>query len=78
MDKDHEKIWAAIDNIAKINGMSVSRLAKVAGLDATAFNKSKRAYPSGKLRWPSTESVAKVIKSVRLSWGDFLRMVETA
>ena len=76
MDKDHEKIWAAIDTIAKTNGMSVSKLAKTAGLDATAFNKSKRAYPSGKLRWPSTESVAKVIKSVHMNWSDFLRLVE--
>jgi phage repressor protein C with HTH and peptisase S24 domain len=76
MDKDHSKIWAAIDGIAKLNGISVSRLARTAGLDATAFNKSKRAYPSGKLRWPSTESITKVIKSVSMDWNDFLKLVE--
>ena len=44
MDTEHNRIWQTIDKIAYINGISVSALAKKAGLDATAFNKSKRFY----------------------------------
>jgi phage repressor protein C with HTH and peptisase S24 domain len=78
MKNDHSKIWTAIDRIAVQNNMSVSALAKRAGLDATAFNKSKRAYPSGKLRWLSTESLAKVIHAVDLSWAEFTELLDAA
>ena len=62
----HKQIWAAIDAIAEVRGMSVSALAKSAGLDATAFNRSKRFGPYGRERWPSTESLAKVLKAGNL------------
>ena len=38
----HKQIWAAFDGIAEAQGISVSALSKRAGLDATAFNPSKR------------------------------------
>jgi phage repressor protein C with HTH and peptisase S24 domain len=41
--------------------MTASGLARKAGLDATSFNKSKRTSPEGRDRWPSTESIAKVL-----------------
>jgi phage repressor protein C with HTH and peptisase S24 domain len=62
----HKQIWAAIDAIAGGRGMSVSALAKSAGLDATAFNRSKRFGTYGRERWPSTESLAKVLKAANL------------
>lgn len=71
MNKEHSKIWKVIDKIAFINGLSVSALAKKAGLDATAFNKSKRFYPSGKCRWPSSESICKVLKVTNMDWENF-------
>ena len=58
----HSQIWHAIDALASRHGLSPSGLAKLAGLDPTTFNKSKRAA-GGKLRWPSTESVAKALKA---------------
>ncbi len=76
MDTEHSKIWGTIDKIAYINGISVSALAKKAGLDATAFNKSKRFYPSGKFRWPSTESICKVMRATNLSWEQFNKYLE--
>ena len=76
MAKEHDDIWGVIDRIALMNSMSVSALAKKAGLDATAFNRSKRAYPSGKCRWPSTASLVKVLKASSLSWRDFTRILE--
>ncbi len=57
----HERIWGAIDAIAARNGLSVSGLARRAGLDPTAFNKSKRIAGGGRLRWPTTESLAKIL-----------------
>ena len=68
---EHLKLWDLIDKVAYVNKISVSALAKKAGLDATTFNRSKRFYPSGQPRWPSTESLFKVIESLDMSWKDF-------
>ncbi len=68
----HAEIWAAIDGLAARHSLSPSGLAKRAGLDATTFNKSKRSTRDGKLRWPSTESVAKVLEATGATIGEFL------
>ncbi|MGZ8409437.1 MAG: S24 family peptidase [Hyphomicrobium sp.] len=57
----HSDIWRSIDRLATAHGLSPSGLAKCAGLDPTTFNKSKRITREGKLRWPSTESIAKIL-----------------
>jgi phage repressor protein C with HTH and peptisase S24 domain len=62
----HKQIWAAIEAIAEVRGLSVSALAKSAGLDAVEFNRSKRFGRYGRERWPSTESLAKVLKAGNL------------
>ncbi len=67
----HEDIWRAIDILAISHGLSVSGLAKKAGLDSTAFNKSKRFQPTGKKRWPSMESIIKVLNATNSSLEDF-------
>jgi phage repressor protein C with HTH and peptisase S24 domain len=71
----HADIWAAIDRLAEVNGLSASGLAKRAGLDATTFNKSKRVMLDGRERWPSTESVAKVLNATGTSFGEFVALV---
>lgn len=58
----HNQVWSAIDALAERQKMSVSRLARTAGLDPTTFNKSKRVANDGRQRWPSTESLAKVMQ----------------
>lgn len=72
----HERVWAAIDALAQQNSLSTSGLAKRAGLDSTAFNKSKRFSSDGRARWPSTESIAKIIEATRSSLDDFFLLVE--
>ena len=67
----HSDIWAAIDHLAEAHGLSASGLARRAGLDPTAFNRSKRTAPSGKARWPSSESLAKVLDCLDVSFEDF-------
>jgi len=58
--------------------MSPSGLARLAGLDPTTFNKSKRGSANGKLRWPSTESLAKVLSAAGASLEDFVSLVSDA
>ncbi|MGL4291025.1 MAG: S24 family peptidase [Phreatobacter sp.] len=71
----HADIWAAIDKLAESHGLSPSGLAKRAGLDATTFNKSKRVMSDGRERWPSTESIAKVLNATHTVFGDFVALV---
>ncbi|MCO6048316.1 helix-turn-helix transcriptional regulator [Mesorhizobium sp. RP14(2022)] len=72
----HERVWAAIDALAARYSLSASGLAKRAGLDSTAFNKSKRCSVDGRPRWPSTESLAKVIEATGSSLDEFLSLVD--
>jgi len=71
----HKQIWTAIDALAAKNRLSASGLAKLSGLDPTTFNKSKRGAPSGKLRWPSTESISKVLAATGASLEEFVALV---
>ena len=71
----HSQIWGAIDALARKHGLSASGLAKAAGLDPTTFNKSKRHTPEGRERWPSTESVAKVLMATNEALDDFVALV---
>ena len=72
----HMQIWSAIDDLARRHGFSASGLARKAGLDATTFNKSKRQTADGRLRWPSTESIAKILEATGASMGEFLALVD--
>lgn len=68
----HRAVWDGIDALARRHGLSVSALAKLAGLDATAFNVSKRISKDGRERWPSTESIAKVLEATSESFDVFI------
>jgi phage repressor protein C with HTH and peptisase S24 domain len=71
----HDDIWRAIDSLAAEHGLSASGLARRAGLDATAFNPSKRIGGDGRARWPSTESVAKVLAATGTGIDAFASLV---
>ena len=71
----HVQVWGAIDTLAARYGMTASGLAKKAGLDATTFNKSKRQTAEGRLRWPSTESIAKVLDATGATLDEFMNLV---
>lgn len=74
----HEDIWRAIDTLAAESGLSASGLARSAGLDPTTFNRSKRRMPDGRSRWPSTESLAKVLDATGASLEAFTALVSGA
>ena len=67
----HQDIWTALDKLAEKFSMSSSAMARQAGLDPTTFNKSKRSGADGKARWPSTESLSKVLSALGVSFEDF-------
>lgn len=72
----HQQLWAAIDALAARHSLSASGLAKRAGLDSTAFNKSKRSSADGRPRWPSTESLAKIMDATGATLVEFVALVE--
>jgi len=73
MPLTHAQLWTAIDGLARREGLSASGLARRAGLDATSFNPSKRFGPGEppRPRWPSTESLTRVLSATGLSLGEF-------
>ena len=72
----HGDIWIAIDRLATRNGLTASGLARRAGLDPTTFNRSKRTTRDGKPRWPSTESVSKILHATGSSFSAFVDLIE--
>jgi phage repressor protein C with HTH and peptisase S24 domain len=74
----HEDLWRAIDTLAAERGLSPSALARQAGLDPTSFNPSKRRAADGKPRWPSTESISKILFATGARLDDFSALVRGA
>lgn len=71
----HGDVWHAIDLLAKRYGLSASGLARRSGLDPTTFNPSKRVTAQGKLRWPSTESLSKILAATGSNMGEFVGLL---
>jgi phage repressor protein C with HTH and peptisase S24 domain len=80
MPLSHNQLWKAIDSLARHEGLSVSALARRAGLDATSFNPSKRFGPGEppRPRWPSTESLTRILTATGLSLGEFATLAHDA
>ncbi|MFW2343252.1 S24 family peptidase [Brevundimonas sp.] len=80
MPLTHVQIWRGLDRLALAEGLTASGLARRAGLDPTAFNPSKRLGPppEARPRWPSTESLTRVLTVCGLSLGQFARLAEDA
>ena len=67
----HQDIWSTIDEVAVSHKITPSRMAINCGLDATTFNKSKRLDSYGKLRWPSSETIIKILNKHNISMTEF-------
>jgi phage repressor protein C with HTH and peptisase S24 domain len=72
----HADVWRGVDRLAEVNGLSASGLARRAGLDPTTFNKSKRNTRDGRPRWPSTESLSKILEATQTTLGEFVSLVQ--
>lgn len=76
----HGEIWRAIDALAERFDMTPSAMARMAGLDPTSFNRSKRgsADLDSRPRWPSTESLAKLLEATGVNFSEFAALTEQA
>ena len=72
MQLSYNEIWMGLEKLAEAKGLSLSALAQKAGLDPTSFNKSKRIGTDGRKRWPSTESMNKVLKATNTTVFEFM------
>ena len=78
MPLSHAQLWKAVDRLAARQGMTASGLARRAGLDATSFNPSKRFGPGEppRPRWPSTESVTRILEATGVSLSEFAALAD--
>lgn len=67
----HHQFWAALEELAELRGLSMSGMARQAGLDPTSFNKSKRMSPRNLPKWPRTDSLFRVLVITETSLGEF-------
>lgn len=67
-----DDVWRGIDLLADNVGVTPARLARMAGLDQAVFSAGRRRRDDGSLRWPSMDSLAKVLKVSGISMGDFV------
>jgi phage repressor protein C with HTH and peptisase S24 domain len=73
----HEAGWQAIDLLAHQHGLSPSGRARKAGMDATSLNRSKRVAPDGRERWPSTETLSKLLACVEVDLLAFAQLMRS-
>jgi phage repressor protein C with HTH and peptisase S24 domain len=71
----HDEVWRGIDRLAEQHGLTASGLARRAGLDPTTFNRSKRITKQSKPRWPSTESLAKILNATATPFDSFVALM---
>lgn len=70
----HYALWKAIESLAHTQGLTCSGLARLSGLDATTFNKSKQFSPDGTPRWPSCSTISKITIATNTSIIDFAKL----
>ena len=70
----HEDVWRALDTLAAEKGLSPSGLARAAGRDPTTSTRSKRRTRAGR-RWPSPESLSRVLHATGASLEAFTALV---
>ena len=80
MPLSHARLWSALDALARREGLSSSALARQAGLDPTAFNPSKRFGPGQppRPRWPSTESLNRILEATDVTLAEFAALADDA
>ena len=71
-----ERVWNAIDKIAKEKGLSLMGLSKASGLDCGALAKARRTMPYGIVHYPSMTTLQKILTATSVSFVEFAKMVE--
>ena len=71
---EHKILWGAIEKLAQAHGLTCSGLARLSGLGASTFNKSKQFSPDGTPRWPSCCTIAKIIRATNTTLVEFAQL----
>lgn len=71
MATHEEPFWHCIDFVGVLRKCSSSRLARNGGMDATAFNKSKRISKYGQTRWLSFGSLIRMLAGANMTLLEF-------
>lgn len=74
----HALVWKTIDLLAQKRNMSVSALARRAGLDPTLFNLSKRFHKNGNPRYPTLGTMLQVFLTHEITWNEWARVWDKA
>lgn len=69
-----EQLWRTLERIAAMKGLSISGLARRAGLEASSFNRCKR-HRRGKTGWISVRTLFGVLRAADMSLAEFERML---
>lgn len=64
-------LWNTIDKIAEREGLTLPRLALVAGLDQSTFSHARR-----KRNWMSLQTLARVLNATDISIEEWARLVD--
>lgn len=73
----HKDLFRAFEVLARDHNLSVSGMAVMAGLDATALNPSKRINQrNGRPAWPSTETLFKIVNALHCNLFDFAASIQ--
>ena len=70
----HGDLWRSIDLLVENNRLSVSGLARVLGLDRSAFAKNKRRQ-GDRSRWPPTESLSRILNATNSNMSRFTALL---
>lgn len=71
-----ERVWNAIDKIAKEKGVSLTKLSELSNLDKTCLYPTKRTLPYGIIHYPSLGTVEKILSATGITFVEFAKMVE--
>ena len=67
----HSELWDGIQNLAASKSISCSRLAVISGLDPTTFNRSRHKTKYGQDRWPTTQTISRIMDATGISLAEF-------
>ena len=71
----HSEVWDGIKKLAQSVNLSCSGLARLSGLDATTFNKSRRKSKYGQDRWPTMLTLSRILDSTGISLSEFAELL---
>lgn len=71
-----DDVFDALEHLAAEKNMSMSAMAKAAGLDASLLNYSRRNKADGTARWLSTETISLILAATNITPAKFAKILQ--